>query len=232
MWIERMYVWSVPHRCNTFILLQKNIHLWKVARERKAITSDILLRDKVFLIDNAKSRGTLQKQFCFLFTIKNMSCINRRFLFIFLHQVFLLPKIIIIKTTVQFIASPVWNNLDVCCRSMASRYAKQKTYPKDSVPLYSPAKSNTQRVCKQTRERGFISEASKGIRLFGIKSARPFTRPSDCYSVSRLCRALPLCDSLFIISLRSSVLPLPWPIHFSSSSCEKVLKRISQLARG
>lgn len=45
------------------------------------------------------------------------------------------------------------------------------------------------RVRAEERERGGVIYWSfRGIGAFGIKSVRPFTRPSGCYSVSRLCR--------------------------------------------
>jgi len=44
------------------------------------------------------------------------------------------------------------------------------------------------RAEERERGEGVIYWSFRGIGAFGIKSVRPFTRPSGCYSVSRLCR--------------------------------------------
>lgn len=50
------------------------------------------------------------------------------------------------------------------------------------------SRSRAERRVRAEEKRGVIYRSFRGIGAFGIKSVRPFTRPSGCYSVSRLCR--------------------------------------------
>lgn len=127
-------------------------------------------------------------------------------------------------TTVQLITSRITSRCVTHCWQLRSWDSNEFAH---RVPFHSFAKSSGV-ACEQKRKE--LYRSFRGIGAFGIKSVRPFTRSSGCYSVSRLCRCPMRLSPSSFPPLLSPNLSYRLIVHSqiylpSSSATKKVLKR-------